>query len=485
MTSRLVLAGSQSGVGKTTITAGLIAALVRRGLRIQPFKVGPDYIDPTYHGLAAGRPCHNLDAWMIPPSRIAPLFSRRAAGCDLALIEGVMGLFDGCGYEDETGSTAQVAKLLKAPVVLVIDAGRLARSAAAVANGFATFDLELPLAGFIVNRVGSERHGRGVAQAIERATGKPVFGTLPRDAHLNLAERHLGLVPTVEPGAWREFLDAAADAVSRHLDLNRLLAVATAAPALIEQQPANPVLSRAPVGQRPVIAVARDEAFHFTYEENLELLSAAGAELVFFSPLRDRQLPANAAGVLLSGGFPEIYAAQLAANVAMHHALRQAHADGLPIYAECGGLMALTESLVDADGRHHAMVGLLPGQAVMGDKLTLGYRHATAAQDGCVLNSGDSLRGHEFHYSTWVGRPDALPPAYFVTGADRQGSPRAEGAGVGNLWASFVHVHFWSKPEIAERLVEACRAVDARRRAALSDAEPTAAMSLSPAVADR
>jgi cobyrinic acid a,c-diamide synthase len=484
MISRLVLAGSQSGVGKTTITAGLIAALGRRRLRIQPFKVGPDYIDPTYHALAAGRPCRNLDAWMIPPGQIAQLFSRRAAGCDLALIEGVMGLFDGAGYDDDTGSTAQIARLLKAPVVLVIDAARVARSAAAVASGFAAFDPQVPLAGFIVNRVGSERHGRGVSLAIERATGKPVFGSLPRDARLILAERHLGLIPTIEPGAWRDFLEGAADAVSRHLDLDQLLDVARAAPALAEEAPPDADFSSSSVGRRPVIAVARDEAFHFTYEENLELLTAAGAELVFFSPLCDGRLPANASGVLLSGGFPELYAARLAANVAMHHALRRAHAHGLPIYAECGGLMALTEAIVDAGGRRHAMVGLLPGEAVMGNKLSLGYRCATAAHDGCLLGAGDSFRGHEFHYSTWAGRPDSLPPAYYVTAADGQGPSRPEGACIGNLWASFVHVHFWSKPKIAQRLVESCRAVDERRLIEPTTDPPAGALSLSQAVAD-
>jgi cobyrinic acid a,c-diamide synthase len=474
MSKRLVIAGTHSGVGKTTITAGLIAAWRARGLVVQPFKVGPDYIDPTYHSLAAGRACRNLDAWMIPPERIAELFAGQARESDVALIEGVMGLFDGSNFDDETGSTAHVARLLDAPVVLVIDAARLARSAAALATGYCEFDPEINVAGFIVNRVGSEKHGAGVARAIERATGKPVFGWIPRDARLTLAERHLGLIPTVEPGAWQEFTAAARDVVASHLDLERLLATAKEQEHAPAKSACQRVSSAHPKSARPVIAVARDEAFHFTYEENLELLSEAGAELVFFSPLIDQELPANASGILLSGGFPEVYAERLAANAAMLDEIRQAHAAGLPIYAECGGLMYLTQAIVDADGRRHAMAGLLPGDSVMGARLTLGYRQATAAADGWLLAAGETLRGHEFHYSAWVdslggGRPDDLPPAYDVLPADGQGEPRPEGACLGNLWASYLHVHFWSKPELANRLVDACRAAMSGQRAREAD----------------
>ena len=465
MTKRLVIAGTHSGVGKTTITAGIIAALRRRQLTVQPFKVGPDYIDPTYHSLAANRPCHNLDSWMVPPQRIAPLFSLHAAHCDVAVIEGVMGLFDGSNYDDETGSTAQIAKLLAAPVVVVIDAARLARSAAAVAIGYCGFDPELPIAGFIVNRVGSERHGQGVARAIENATGKPVFANLAasRNARLTLAERHFRAeFPPSNQGRGTGFSKPRPTPFRNILTwmATRLLAVAEDVPAIAAESLNSTPFNLPPLEHRPVIAVARDEAFHFTYEENLELLTAAGAELAFFSPLHDAHLPINTSGILLSGGFPEVYAAQLAANTAMHNELRRFHASGMPIYAECGGLMYLTEAIVDGEHHRYPMVGLLPGEAVMGQKLSLGYRFATATQDGWFLKSGETLRGHEFHYSIWNGRPTNLSPAYNVTTAQGTVPPREEGACVKNLWASYVHVHFWSKPEIAPRMVEACRAFE-------------------------
>jgi cobyrinic acid a,c-diamide synthase len=467
MPGRLLIAGSQSGVGKTTITAGVITACCRRGLRVQPFKVGPDYIDPTYHSLAAGRPCRNLDTWMLPPPRVREGFLRATQDCDLAVIEGVMGVFDGFDYDDESGSSAQVAKLLKSPVFLVLDAAKLARSAGAVALGLQRFDPDLPLAGFIVNRVGSESHGRGVARVIERGTGLPVLGWLPREERLHVPERHLGLVPTAEPGRWQEFLQAAEEMVERHLDVERMLAVASCQLLVAScQEPAIPHRKLATGnGQRaiaPVIAVARDEAFHFTYEDNLDLLREAGAEVRFFSPLRDPALPPGTAGVILSGGFPEVHAERLAANTAMREALRDAHRQGLPIYAECGGLMYLTRAIVDQAGREHPMVGLLPGRSVMGGRLTLGYRLARAASDSWLLQSGETLRGHEFHYSTWEDRPGDLPPAFVLTSPRGGPEQRPEGACLGSLWASYVHLHFGCMDGLAERFVKACGLIHAR-----------------------
>jgi len=458
MAGRLMIAGTQSGVGKTTITVGLIDALRRRGLTVQPFKVGPDYIDPTYHTLAAGRPCRNLDTWMLPPARVKVLFARAAKVADLALIEGVMGLYDGSGYEDESGSPAEVAKLLATPVIVVLDASKLARSAGAIALGYQRFDEGTPVAGFIVNRVASENHGRGVAAAVEKATGLPVLGWLPREPKLLIPERHLGLVPTAEPGPWREFTQAAGDAVGRHLNLDRLLSLARQAPPLDE--PASPGGSSERVcatANRPVIAVARDDAFHFIYEDNLDLLRDAGAEIAFFSPLRDEELPARTAGVILSGGFPEVYAERLSANRLMHAALRAAHQRGLPLYAECGGLMYLAEEIVDGNGATHAMVGLLPGGCVMGGRLTLGYRIAQSAGDSWFLGEGETIRGHEFHYSTWDGRPHDLPAAYLLLPRSGEGEPRPEGARVGSLWASYIHIHLGAKPELAGRFVAACQ----------------------------
>lgn len=467
MTARLVIAGTHSGVGKTTISVGVMAGLARQGLRVQGFKVGPDYIDPTYHSLATGRPCRNLDTWMVPPQRVYSLFAHAVHGADIAIIEGVMGLYDGFGYEGETGSTAEVAKLLGAPVILVLDAGKIARSAGALALGYQRFDPDLPLAGFVINRVGSESHGQGVAIAVEQATGMPVLGWLPRDPSLDIPERHLGLVPTAEPGRWCAFMDAAANHVAQRVDLERLRAIAQEASALATPEPPSLLHNIHPVhptqrgsGQgRVVIAVAQDEAFSFTYEDNLALLQAAGAEIVPFSPLHDPALPPGTRGVILSGGFPELYASQLSTNVAIHQALCNAHERGIPIYAECGGLMFLTEAIVDLLGKTHRMVGLLPGHSVIVGNLTLGYRLAQAADDSWLLSAGEEVRGHEFHYSTWEGRPPELPPAFYLQSPRRAGDLHPEGAHLGSLWASYTHIHFWSKPELATRFVEACRSL--------------------------
>jgi len=453
MAARLVIAGTHSGVGKTTLTAGVIAALRRRGLAVQPFKVGPDYIDPTYHALAAGRPCRNLDTWMVPPNGVRSLFARATCDADIAIIEGVMGLYDGADYDGETGCTAEAAKLLGAPVVVVLDASKMARSAGAVALGYQRFDKRAPLAGFIVNRVGGEGHGRGVAEAVTRATGLPVLGWLPREESLHVPERHLGLVPTCEPGRWDEFIGAAGDLAARQLDFDRLLAIARQAAPLPVTAAAE---CRATEG-RPVIGVARDEAFQFTYEDNLDLLRDAGAEIAFFSPLRDVALPPRTGAVILSGGFPEVYAEALAANRPMHGALRAAHRQGLPIYAECGGLMYLTQAILDGHGARHEMVGLLPGQSVMSRRLTLGYRLARSAGNSWLLPGGETVRGHEFHYSAWEDRPADVAPAWLLLPRTGEGDARPEGASLGSLRASYVHLHFAARPGLAERFVAAAR----------------------------
>ncbi len=470
MVARLVIAGTHSGAGKTTLTAGLIAALRSRGLIVQPFKAGPDYIDPSYHSLAAGyrpsgvegRACRNLDTWMVPPRRVRDLFAYASRDADIAIVEGVMGLYDGFGYRDESGSTAQVAKLLDAPVVLVLDASRMARSAGAVALGYQQFDPGLALAGFVLNQVAGENHGQGVAASVEEATGLPVLGWLPRDAKLEIPERHLGLVPTAEPGShsihgtsWRAFIEAAAASVTRHLDVDQLAAIARRAPELAAPEPMAKLLGtqKSDINQPSTVAVARDEAFSFTYEDNLDLLRAAGANIEFFSPLHDTALPSSTGCIVLSGGFPELYAAQLSANNEMRQAVQQAHQQGIPIYAECGGLMYLTQTITDLEGREHPMIGLLPGRSRMTSRLTLGYRLARAADDSWLLAEGETLRGHEFHYSVWEDRPSDLPPAYYVLRPDGQGEPRPEGAHIDNLWASYVHLHFWGKPELVGSFV--------------------------------
>ncbi len=439
-TPRVVITGTHSGVGKTTLTAGLIAALRQRGLTVQPFKAGPDYIDPTYHTLAAGRTCRNLDTWMLSPEAVQAAFVRGCQGADVAIMEGVMGLYDGFGYEDEIGSTAHLAKLLKAPVILTLDASHMARSAGAVALGFA--------------RLASPAHGQGVDDAVMKATGLPCLGWLPRAERLQIPERHLGLIPTVEPGRWQPFIAAAAELVSRHLNLDELLGIAQAHSALIET-PATSWEGAGCSGRRVRIAVARDEAFSFYYEDNLDLLRGAGVEVIPFSPLRDPDLPAGTDGLYIGGGFPELYAEGLAANVSLRASLRQRITAGMPTYAECGGLMYLTEAITDLDGRTYPMIGALPGRSVMTGRLTMGYRLVTTCADNLLAPAGQVLRGHEFHYSEWVDRPAALPCAYLVA-AREGGELRPEGFARGNLLASYVHLHFGAKPELAIRFVNSC-----------------------------
>lgn len=454
--ARLVVAGTASGVGKTTIVVGLIAALRARGLTVQPFKVGPDYIDPTYHELAADRPCRNLDGWMVPADRLVASFGRASREVDFAAIEGVMGLFDGNGYEEDSGSTAAAAKLLKAPVVLTIDAAKTARSAGALALGFSRFDPELNLVGFIVNRVGGDSHGRGVSAAIERATGLPVFGYFERDASLAIPERYLGLIPAREPGRRDDFVRAAGSAVASRLDLDKLLSIARQAPPLRFDETVSDEI-KTDSTDRPVIAVARDEAFHFQYPENLELLEAAGAKIAYFSPLRDRSLPADASGLIFCGGFPELHAEAISANRSIQDDVRQAHRSGTPIYAECGGLMYLTEAIQDDQGRAHPMVGLLPGRSSMTGRLTLGYRRGRAVRDSWLLKNGEEIRGHEFHYSSWIDRPGDLPAALELRNGNGEGMPKLDGASFGNLWASYLHLHFDGSPELPRRFVSAAR----------------------------
>jgi len=457
-----VFAGVQSGAGKTTIATGVMAALARRR-EVQPFKVGPDYIDPTYHTRVCGRASRNLDTWMAPPAAVLELFERGCRDAGIAVIEGVMGLFDGRTGEGEAGSTAQVAKLLDAPVVLVVDAAKMARSAAAVVRGFADFDPDLRLAGVILNRIATPTHYQAVAEPIEHEAGIPVLGYLPRDEELALPERYLGLVPTVEGSIAGEYFERLREACERTIDLARLERIASD----MAQRPAGPARAAPnsaggrsqPAGlfpgrRRPPrvrIAVARDRAFSFYYEDNLDLLRAWGAEIVEFSPLADAELPTGIAAVYLGGGFPELFAAELAANLPMHSALRAAAADGMPIYGECGGYMYLGQQLTDATGRCHAMAGLLPGGSSMrGGRLSLGYRELRALRAGPICEAGTRLRAHEFHWSVSNAARSEQEAAYVL---DRDGG--LIGQCSGSVTASYMHVHFATLPTIAPRFVAA------------------------------
>ncbi|RJQ12816.1 MAG: cobyrinate a,c-diamide synthase [Dehalococcoidia bacterium] len=448
----IVLAGTTSGVGKTTLTTGVIGALRARGLRVTPFKVGPDYIDPTYHAKVAGQPCHNLDSWMLSREVLRDVFLRATIDADVAVVEGVMGLFDGRSGGGEAGSTAEVAKLLGLPVVLVVDAAKVARSVGALVLGYQQFDPDIRMAGVILNNVASASHAAICREAIVAATGLPVFGALMRDEALRAPERHLGLIPTVEGRVADTYFEAAAANVAAQVDLPALLEQAT-----IDPSRGTPVM---PEGlwpsivpsKRVPIAVARDEAFSFAYPENLTLLEAWGAEILPFSPLRDARIPPGATGVLLGGGFPELYAEELAANREMLASVRDAATRGVPVYAECGGLMYLGESLTDRDGRPHALVGAVPLRSSMSRaRLTLGYRTATARADGPHIKRGQTVRGHEFHWSTLDESPDAETAAY-----DLAESGALDGYARDNVWASYVHLHFASDVGLTPRLIATC-----------------------------
>lgn len=451
MPKTLVIAAPNSGSGKTTITAGLIAALTARGKRVQPFKVGPDYIDPGYHTLAAGRTCRNLDSWMLPQTAYRDLFARATRHADCAIIEGVMGLYDGARYDSEEGSTAEIAKAFGAGVVVVLDAGKVARTIGAVALGLQTFDPALNILGYIANNVGSPSHGAGVASAITAATGKPCFGWVERNAALRLPERHLGLVPTAESGEWLNFVQTAGEIVAQSLDLDAIWAAIPETTTNV----VSTIVQRNSIGRaRPRIAVADDAAFSFRYPENLELLAEAGAEILRFSPLADEALPTGTRGIYLCGGFPELYAAELARNHALLVSIRQAAQAGLPIYAECGGLMYLTEAIVDQAGARHAMVGLLPGISTMSARLTMGYRVVRALTDNWLWRAGEEMRGHEFHYSIWSERSDSVPHLYEFQPHTPRHATQLEGASLGNVIASYTHLHFLANPVLAERFVQ-------------------------------
>jgi cobyrinic acid a,c-diamide synthase len=435
-----VVAGTGSGAGKTTVATGLMAALAARGCRVAPFKVGPDFIDPSYHALATGLPGRNLDAFLSGRELIGPLFAHGARGADVAVIEGVMGLFDGKAGGGELASTAEVAKLLRAPVVLVVDASAMARSAAAVVHGFASFDPWVRVAGVVLNRVGSERHEAMLREAIA-PLGVPVLGVLARRDELSSPERHLGLVPVVEREARaRRAIDAMGAAVARACDLDAIAALAASALRLTgwEWSPE----PRTPPAHRARIAIAGGPAFSFRYEENLELMRAAGADLVELDPLSDEALPAGVDGLYLGGGFPEAYAAGLSENVRLREAVAAFCAAGRPVAAECGGLLYLAREL---DGL--AMCGVVDARARMTDRLTLGYREAVAPADSPLCAAGTGVHGHEFHYS-------ALEPSAGDLPAWRLGE-RDEGFVRGSVHASYLHTHWAATPGIARRFVDA------------------------------
>ena len=450
MTPRLLVAGTHSGVGKTTVATGLMAAFAARGRKVAGFKVGPDFIDPSYHALACGRPGRNLDAFLSGMELVAPLFAHGAAGADLAVVEGVMGMFDGAAGSGELASTAQVAKLLGAPVLLVVDCAAMARSVAAVVHGFASFDPDVHIAGLVLNRVASDRHEQLLREALD-PLGIPLLGVLRRQPTLATPERHLGLVPAAERrAAAQRTVTGLGAAIAEVCDLRAIAAIAAAAPPLTsapwDPRAGHPACGPVDAPADPVrIAVASGPAFTFHYQENLELLEAAGAELLPLDPVADESLPDRVMALYLGGGFPETFAEDLAANQPLRAAVRRFAAGAAPVVAECGGLLYLGRSL---DGQ--PMCGVLPSDGRMTGRLTLGYRRATAGAPSVLAGAGTPVRGHEFHYSQ-VEPAAGAKPAWLLDGE------RAEGFVAGGVHASYLHTHWAAFPELPERLVAAAR----------------------------
>jgi cobyrinic acid a,c-diamide synthase len=461
----LVIAGTHSGCGKTTLALGLMAALKARGLRVQPFKVGPDFIDPGLHAQITGFTSRNLDGWMLSREYNCRLFTGLLAEARVAVVEGVMGLFDGYDGLSESGSTAEMAKWLGLPVVLVVDARSMARSVAALVRGFADFDQKLRLAGVIFNRIGGPGHLDYLTQAMTaNLPGIRVLGGIPREDRIRIPERHLGLLTADEArldGAWQERL---VELFERYVDLKALLEAA-------EYRGGGPQagdkagIPRATREASVVMAVARDPAFCFYYPDNLEMLEAAGAELRLFSPLAGESIPAEASGVYLGGGYPELFAETLSNNLGFLDRLRVAAAHGMPVYAECGGLMVLSRWIETLAGERYPMTGVLPfGTRMLNRRQALGYTEVVLQEDCLLGQRGTAIRGHEFHYSE-IAEPEATHgwhPAYRIQ--DRKtGSVRSEGYRSNSVLASYIHLHWGSAPEAPRALMERCRQFQQRR----------------------
>jgi cobyrinic acid a,c-diamide synthase len=444
---RIVIGATGSGAGKTTITIAILGALRARGLTVAPFKCGPDYLDPTYHARAAGIPSHNLDGWMMGRDAVLATFNRVARDADIAVIEGVMGLFDGATPVSIEGSTAEISEWLGAPVLLTVDASGMARTVAAIAHGFRDFEPRLNLAGLICNRIGSRGHLDLLNAA---STVVPILGGFPDDPAIAFPERHLGLLSAIENAIPQERFEAWAQRASEWLDLDTILAVARSAAPLPDS-----VTSLTPAGLRCHIGIAYDEAFHFYYDDNLRRLEACGAELVKFSPVHDSSLPA-VDGLYFGGGYPEVAAARLSSNRSMIEAVQSFAGHGGPIYAECGGLMYLARSIRALDGTSWPMADLLPSEAVMNDRLqALGYAEVTTTAPSILGPAGLKFRGHQYRYSTLAPTPDGVERIYRVS-PRWGGDLSAEGYRIGNVVASYIHAHWASNPSIPAAFVNSC-----------------------------
>lgn len=451
--ARILLAGDRSSSGKTTIVAGLLSALRNRGLTVQPFKVAMDYIDPSYHTWITGRYCRNLDGYLMPEKTIHEIYSRASKGADISVIEGVRGLYE--GYDGDLGSTAQIAKMLHAPVIFVVDARSITRSAAALVKGYMDFDPEVEIKGVILNKVGSERHAQKARKEIERYCGVEVVGVIPRNDSMHLAMRHLGLVPVLE-GETRhegfvERLNKIRQIVEEGLEIDRILEIASEAEPLPVPEP--DLYKENDTGKGIRIGVALDEAFNFYYRDNLELMELSGAKVVPFSPVRDQTLP-KVDGIYIGGGYPELYTKELSENERMRESIVQAHENDLPIYAECGGLMYLARE-IDWEGNRREMVGLVPGHVRKGSIRVVSYVNGSLTRD-CVLGpAGAHIMGHEFHHSEIVMDEDVDYAIRLDRGTGIKDG--RDGVKDGNMIASYAHIHGASYRGFPSEFIRACK----------------------------
>ncbi len=455
---RIIIAGTGSGVGKTSVTLALIAVLRRRGLRVQSFKIGPDYLDPTYLHIASGSPCYNLDGWMTGEDYVRELFADRGATADIAVIEGVMGLFDGSDPVRSEGSTAEIAAWLNAPILLVVDAYGVARSFAAIVKGYTEFQPLLNIAGVIANHCGSEKHGTWLGESLS-AFGLPgLVGALPRGCFPELPSRHLGLVTADSRNLPDTLISVLADALERYVDVDAIWNIARKAPSLDIEAPKREIVNYA---KRARLGLAFDSAFHFYYPDNLEAMERAGCELIRFSPLYDESLPEGVEAVYFGGGYPEEHAETLASNTTMLDSIKRFAESGKPVYAECGGLMYLCRGIERVDGKRFELAGILPVWTKMLDRLkSLGYVEVTLAEDSLFGKRGASFRGHEFHYSELLEDPSGYNgwrTAYRIS-RRRVDAVSAEGFQLGKVLASYVHAHLASRWELVNHFVSLCQA---------------------------
>lgn len=449
-TNRFVLAGTGSGVGKTTFTIGLMKALQEKGKIVQGFKCGPDYIDPTYHTAVTGRVSRNIDSWMFSHEAVRDIVARASKDADVSIIEGVMGFYDGKSPLSNAGSAADISVVTESPVILIVNCASMARSVAAVVKGFQLLSDQPKIVGVIANQVGSVGHYEIAKAAIEQECGIPVIGYLKREEGIDIPSRHLGLVPAIERGELNTFFDKLGALMAETIDLDQLLAL-TKAPVL---QESGQIFDEQP-SQNICIAVAKDAAFNFYYKENLDLLRAKGAELQFFSPLANEPVPLEADGLYIGGGFPEEFANILADNSVAKKSIREAVAKGLPTLAECGGFMYLTEAITNSNGDRYDMVGVIPGDVAMQAKLAaLGYREIFGTPNNFLIGTDEEAKGHEFHYSKYSGSHNT--PAYETKG--RFGN-KQEGYKAGNLVAGYTHFHFVSNPKLVDNWLTACKKV--------------------------